>query len=230
VNRRTLLAGAAGAGLGGLSGCTDLILGTGCSAGDDAVRATYDDVMAMGDLGTVSVRGTIVDLGGVSLILADDTGYAELDAPFGKEFNDDWFSEGECVEVTATVPADYCREHGYLSLNLQSAENIEGVGDTNDPPDPPPETPFAVFDVRFEDGGVRLVHADGDPIPAGDLEVRHRPAEDLTVLTWADVAGVAPDAAVSEGDDVLFDRPGDGHLVWRGTDTWAEAVSSGWKL
>jgi len=184
----------------------------------------------MGNPGTVSIRGTIVRMQEVSVVVADGTGYAIVDAPFGKKFNEDWVQEGDCVEVSATVQAAFSREYGHLELEIDSGEDIDPGGATDDPPAAPPEEPDAFFDVSFPDGGVELTHTGSDPVPAGHLEVRHQPDGEFSIHPWSEFADVSPDETVQPGDSAVFSQPGDGHLVWRPSEYWGQPVSSGWEL
>jgi hypothetical protein len=227
MQRRQVLAGLGAATL--TAGCGGL-LNTPCEPGERELGALHDEVLDMGNPGTVSIRGTIVRMQEVSVVVADGTGYAIVDAPFGKKFNEDWVQEGDCVEVSATVQAAFSREYAHLELEIDSGEDIDPGGATDDPPAAPAEEPDAFFDVSFPDGGVELTHTGSDPVPAGHLEVRHQPDGEFSIHPWSEFADVSPDETVQPGDSAVFSQPGDGHLVWRPSEYWGQPVSSGWEL
>jgi hypothetical protein len=181
MQRRQVLAGLGAATL--TAGCGGL-LNTPCEPGERELGALHDEVLDMGNPGTVSIRGTIVRMQEVSVVVADGTGYAIVDAPFGKKFNEDWVQEGDCVEVSATVQAAFSREYGHLELEIDSGAAGVDV--------------LAAVDLQFEVGVLaaeRRLHG------RGHLELEIDSGEDI------DPGGATddPPAAPPEEPDAFFD-------------------------
>ena len=186
--------------------------------------------------GTVSVRGTLVKFVSSGGVIHDGTGTAELLPPFGKQFDRDSFDRGDCIEVTGTVSASYSREYGALNVEVSGSDTLENLGSADDSPPEIPDEPDVFFELDYEGWGrdedetLRLEHVGDEPVVAESLELRRIHSGDLSTYHWHEIAGVAPKTEVTEGDAIRFDKPGDGHLVWRYGDHWARPVSSGWVL
>ncbi|SEO41247.1 hypothetical protein SAMN05216388_101249 [Halorientalis persicus] len=234
MQRRDVLATVGAAGL--TAGCFG-VLEPECTPGDRELGALYESVLDMEHPDQVSIRGTVTRMSDSEMIVADGTGYAEVSTPLRKEFNTDWFGTGDCVEVSGTVSADYSRDMGYLMLEIDEGEDIDSTGQTSDPPSGPPEEPDAFFELEYQDGGfdepttgVTLTHDGSDAVKAKHLEVRLDPESDLEIVPWTEFADADPETEVGPGDSAVFERRGNGHLIWRPEKHWGQAVSSGWEL
>lgn len=217
------------------SGCMGL-LSTKCKPGEDELGGLMDAVDLGEEPGTVSVRGTIAKFVSSGLVIHDGTGMAELSPPYGKKFDRDLFDRGDCIKATGTVSASYSREYGALNIDVSGSNNLENLGSADDSPPAIPDEPDVFFELDYESGGrdedetLRLEHAGDEPVAAESLELRRIHSDELSTYRWHELAGVAPETEVTEGDAIRFDKPGDGHLVWRYGEHWARPVSSGWGL
>jgi len=73
---------------------------------------------------------------------------------------------------------------------------------------PEPNTPdSASFAFEFDGGELRIVHDGGDPVSAGRLRLRSEGLSISPAVDWSDVAEVAPDTAVEEGDAISLSVP-----------------------
>lgn len=233
MKRRTVLASV---GLvASTSGCMGL-LDTKCEPGEDELGGLANAVDLGEEPGAVSVRGTVVKFVSLGMVIHDGTGTAELSPPFGKKFDREWFDRGDCIKATGTVSASYSREYGTVNIGVSESDDIESHGSADDSPPEIPDEPDVFFELdyenvgRNEDGTLRLKHAGDEPVVAESLELRRIYSDELSTYRWYEIAGVAPETEVTEGDAIQFDKPGDGHLVWRYGEHWARPVSSGWKL
>jgi hypothetical protein len=234
MQRRDVLATVGAAGL--TAGCFG-VLEPECTPGDRELGALYESVLDMEHPDQVSIRGTVTRMSDSEMIVADGTGYAEVSTPLRKKFNTDWFGTGDCVEVSASVSAEYSRDVGHLALEIDDGEDIESNGETSDPPSGPPKEPDAFFELEYQDGGfdepttgVTLTHDGSEAVQAENLEVRLDPESDLEIGPWTEFADADPETEVAPGDSAVFERRGDGHLIWRPEKHWGRAVSSGWEL
>ena len=227
MQRRHLLAALSVTGLGAATGCTRL-LGTACKPGDSALGTLYDSVHRMNDPGDVSVRGTILSVSSLDVVISDGTGYGRVRAPHRRKYNSSIVGAGECARFDASVRGENTRSSGYLSLEIESEDDFEILGDTNDPPEAPPAEPDATFFIEFVDDGVRLTKGGEDPVPAGNLELRSQPGSDFQIVPWTELADVSADTLVESDDTVGYDKSG--QVVWSPEPYWGSPVSSFWEL
>jgi len=166
------------------------------------------------------------------MVVSDGTGLAEVAPPGWKEFNEDWFQRGECVEVSGMVLANPSRRSGRIHINTGLEEDIESVGDAKREPPTIPDKPNATFDLDYRPAEKVAVvsHTEGESIPARQLEVRRLHNEEISTYPWYELTEKAPDDEVSVGDSLTFEKTGDLSLMWRYNEYWTKDMDVRWSF
>lgn len=228
MKRRTVLASV---GLvASTSGCMGL-LSTKCEPGEDELGTVHDDLEPDENL-DVSIRGVVVKFLDGRMVVSDGTGLAEVAPPGWKQFNEDWFQRGDCVEVNGVVLASTSRRSGRIHVNTGTEEDVESVGEAKRDPPTIPEKPDASFELDFAPRSetATVTHAGGEAIPARRLAIRRLHGGEASTYAWHELTEKDPDDEVTVGDSLTFGKVGDSVLVWRYNEHWNREMSSGWSF
>lgn len=225
MKRRTVLTAIGGVTV--TSGCGGS-LNRNCEPGPNDLRTLYEE-MDRDRNRDVSVRGIVVRLSGGSLVVHDGTAPAEIAPPVFKEFNDDWFKPGDCVEADGTLSGKSSVKSGRLYIS-STGDDVEMLGTAKGSPPEIPPKPDVEFDVEYNSvgGTATLTHEGGGAIEAAKLEVR-RVDHQVSSYGWAELTDKRPEDSVTEGDSLTFSKPGSCQLVWQHGDYWHRPMSSGWR-
>jgi len=241
MERRELLA-TVGA-LGAVSSTPSL---GGC-LGSTACEPREEDT-PLGDVGLdydgeLSFRAAVVGVVDDSnLIIDDTTGEAQLYTGINYEIDTDFVDVGDCVKGEGTVSPRSSWDNRMPTVSLRESE-FESAGTAGRDVEPVSEKPDAAFGVSFDsDRGscetdVTLTHRGGEPVPADELLVVHRPdprgdtytgEPDEVERWWHEIDGEKEASdTVSEAESATFTVEGEreGVLAWVGD--WSDELK-GW--